>query len=799
MSINDQMNDAEVKGTPVPHPQAGSSADLIGGPEVHQGIAGSQNQNKEPVRTSKKKKTVQCRYFGTKSGCRAGDICPFIHDPSKVQHQHQNSAKPPASDRRKPAVDQRNSGSTQPAQAAASMTTTPSTQIHQFNPPPVPSNRIVPKPIPTDPHTFQITQLQRRFSPTLTTSPDGTTTLAFSLMPSDPDFPFDLPRGLECVLHVPSSYPSRGENSKPSLEVRNEEMGAEWRRSVERGFAKSVERMGERGTLLGCMNALDRQLEGLLGGEREIEVEIIPNQNLSGKKVQERTERFAAPKQTRPPDQHSPQQIQQARDRRETETRQLEARLGRSPLYSKSPDGIAYTLPLTPRKHADLSIPLRAVTSINLFVPQLYPLQHCRVEILGVDKEAASVTEKAFERKVKGSPETTLMGHVNFLAQNMHVLATEVLEKPEEAKDMAAVDVGEPAVEGKMDLASDDREHVIFVPRPPEWSTKDEDEDEDSSKSEYSDSYDSGDEDDNEDGGAAIEPIPEQSSPESGISLSFPSLELYSIELLELISLCLTVKCTRCKTPLDVSNLHHQTPRSTSCNKCAVPLSITYRREFMHANSVRAGYLDLEGCTPVDMLPSTFLPTCSSCSTPHPAPGVVSVRGESTMAICLTCHKKLTFKLPDVKFLLISTTAAAARSSAPLRKKPKESLGIVAGQELPRRGRCTHYGKSYRWFRFSCCAKVFPCDRCHDEGSDHPNEHANRMICGWCSREQNYRPEECGICRGSLVKKAGSGFWEGGKGTRDKARMSRKDPRKYKRRPGGAVAKKVKAGGTGKA
>ena len=32
--------------------------------------------------------------------------------------------------------------------------------------------------------------------------------------------------------------------------------------------------------------------------------------------------------------------------------------------------------------------------------------------------------------------------------------------------------------------------------------------------------------------------------------------------------------------------------------------------------------------------------------------------------------------------------------------KPKETLGIVAGQELPRRGRCTHYGKSYRWFRF---------------------------------------------------------------------------------------------------
>lgn len=113
--------------------------------------------------------------------------------------------------------------------------------------------------------------------------------------------------------------------------------------------------------------------------------------------------------------------------------------------------------------------------------------------------------------------------------------------------------------------------------------------------------------------------------------------------------------------------------------------------------------------------------------------------------------------------------------------------------------------------RFSCCAKVFPCDkyvlptchqypsyvlmkpRCHDAETDHPNEHANRMIwyvsfnsiitstfhpanrySGFCSREQIYRPENCGICKSVLVGKAGSGFWEGGKGTRNRALMSRK-------------------------
>ena len=38
--------------------------------------------------------------------------------------------------------------------------------------------------------------------------------------------------------------------------------------------------------------------------------------------------------------------------------------------------------------------------------------------------------------------------------------------------------------------------------------------------------------------------------------------------------------------------------------------------------------------------------------------------------------------------------------------------------------------------RFPCCGKVFPCDVCHDSTEDHPMERANRMICGYCSKEQ---------------------------------------------------------------
>jgi len=86
---------------------------------------------------------------------------------------------------------------------------------------------------------------------------------------------------------------------------------------------------------------------------------------------------------------------------------------------------------------------------------------------------------------------------------------------------------------------------------------------------------------------------------------------------------------------------------------------------------------------------------------------------------------------------------------------------------------------SYRWFRFPCCGKVFPCDVCHDEAEDHEFEYAKRMICGLCSREQPFSSKSC-VCGNEMVKRYGSGFWEGGTGVRDKFKMNKKDPRKRK-------------------
>ncbi|KAL4937273.1 hypothetical protein BDV06DRAFT_77644 [Aspergillus oleicola] len=679
----------------------------------------------------------------------------------------------------------------------------------------------------SNPREFQINQLRRRFRTTETSDESGTT-LSFGLVPSDPDFPFELDR-LDCALHVPSTYPARG---RPSLMVANPEIGAAFQENVSRGFDDILDdsvRFGGRGTLLNWMNTLDRHLERLLTTtERGPTLKFVHNARKEETPSEDLVDNLrslalaqgAQPKRdiTPPVVGHRPiytvEERAQAEKRRAVETKQLEARLGRLPLFSKARDGSSFTIPIQPTKIDRLPIAIRAVKLVKLSVPVLYPLEPSYVELQGVQGSEVRSIEVGFSQWLEDHLQLNLVSQINYLASNMHNLAKTVVEEPE-PKPKPGVTVSEEPQHPETDdtVIYEDRPHLHVVQRPPEWTVGGGSGSEETDTSSTEEDYSA-----EEDGGAPIPDMPEPTA-ENGVALSFPFLELYGIELLDLVGIYITIKCERCKEQLDVKNIPQTedssgalSPKLETCKKCSNQMSIGFRRLLMHPNSQRAGYLDLDGCTVVDLLPSGFIPTCAECSTSFPAPGVVAVRGESAMANCRQCHRKMVFKIPEVKFLKVGSAAFTARDRGPARRKPKEVLGIVAGQELPRRGRCMHYSKSYRWFRFSCCSKVFPCDkyvqrpsilhksnqvyRCHDAATDHPNEHANRMICGYCSREQIYRPENCGVCRSYLIGKAGSGFWEGGKGTRNKTLMSRKDPRKYKRRggttPGGASSSKKK-------
>lgn len=638
-------------------------------------------------------------------------------------------------------------------------------------------------------------QIKTRYKATEGTYANSTTTLTFALEPSDPDFPFEITGGLKCVLHIPADFPKL----KPALRITNKDMERGFQINVERGFDMI---WGEttNPTLLRAMNLLDRQLEAILTGKKAQTIKLVVNRGhpapaaVPAQNQQQPSASIPAPQPPRPAAPIiSAERREQARTKRQAEVQVLKHRLGRDPSFSEIADGTIYNVPVEPRKRDALPTSLKSVKAVRLYVPEMYDIDPCSIEVLGVEGQEAMNVEQAFSNRAMSMTEMSLMAHLNYLTQNMHVMAAErapssTAIQPVVGSDFAEADPVSEAVATRpvtsVATAVENEEHdshIKIIPRPPEWVTRSdmqENEDNSSDSSDYSTFDEASDEDETTDTPDTSDQ-PASATRERGVMLSLPHLELHNIELLELITLSLTVKCERCKDTMDINAIKPM--RAASCKKCAYPFAIGWRKDLMHANSIRAGYLDFEGCTVVDLLPSLFIPTCSDCSTPFPAPGVTAVRGDSALALCRECHKRMTFKLPEVKFLAVSASSRANAARSLPSRKPKESLGIVAGTELPSRGRCRHYKKSYRWFRFSCCGKVFPCDRCHDEVSDHLNEFANRMICGWCSVEQNYSPEECRMCKGSVVGRKGTGFWEGGKGTREQARMSRKDPRKYKR------------------
>lgn len=268
-----------------------------------------------------------------------------------------------------------------------------------------------------------------------------------------------------------------------------------------------------------------------------------------------------------------------------------------------------------------------------------------------------------------------------------------------------------------------------------------------------------------------------------GTEVTFPDLQLWHIAICEITRLNFVLQCGRCKHPQEFRDLesgeYAQSGPAVSvpCDKCALPLGAAFRKEFLHAFCSTAGYLDLANGKALDLLPCRFVGVCERCGETSPQFSELDY-GHAASMNCLHCHQKLTIKVGSFRLTVVSTNTLPAEKL--VRSAGPERLRLQGGQPLPDNGRCKHYRRSMRWFRFSCCKRVFPCDRCHNEQASHPAEPAQRMICGTCSREQNMS-DTCRFC-GHNYSVTHSAFWEGGKGTRDKTRMSRKDPRKYKRR-----------------
>ncbi|KAF8459438.1 hypothetical protein BGX38DRAFT_13557 [Terfezia claveryi] len=582
-----------------------------------------------------------------------------------------------------------------------------SQRIHN---PIVDPTRAVKRSIPETRNTrqVQLLQLQQRYQFKGDDGSNEATDFTINLTPSDPEFPYAVD-ALNFVLTVPQEYGASvsggkadgnvafDEETRPTIHVLNEDIPVGFKINIQNGFNEIVRNASKAATLLDIVDTLDKRLEGFLAAEKASTIKIIPNvpnkaspnsgiatgiaaSTLGPTNVdvflQHDAYMESHSQKTAPLPAYSQDEIAVAAVKRAQDVRQLEARLGRSDVYrrTEAPDGeLIYTVPLEARRKDLLSAPLLTMRSVILRVPKLFNLEPCIITVTGtgITRDVSEPLEKKFIQQVKTNPNWSLMAQLNALAANLHVMATEAMEEEAEAKKekrkheeenepvqeveiKAIIDNAEEGLlttaKGSLGLVEDDREHIVVIPRPPEWSYVRAGGESDSDTGDDSD-YESISEDDEEKREIAVSNLRER-----GTALSFPGIQMPGVQLLEVLVINVTVKCIKCKTTVDVMQIRPGgKPRFDRCDKCSAIYSIGFRMEPVHQFSNRAGFFDLAGCTITNILPSNFLPHCASCDTPLPPPGIANlVPGQTLSANCRQCHLKLSLFIPEMKLLRVS-------------------------------------------------------------------------------------------------------------------------------------------------
>ena len=182
---------------------------------------------------------------------------------------------------------------------------------------------------------------------------------------------------------------------------------------------------------------------------------------------------------------------------------------------------------------------------------------------------------------------------------------------------------------------------------------------------------------------------------------------------------------------------------------------MTLRPSLAHEASTTLGWLDCVNCAVTDCTGALLLVTCAACDTLSRLPTFVRHRRLHKTCENGTCSAKMVFssglQLTQLTEPRIEGGATRGRSSGQtdvleadlqaFRRRSVKDQPIKEGMPLPDLGKCKHFKKSRRWLRFSCCGKAYPCPTCHELGGCPAAVFgimANRMICGQCSREQDF-------------------------------------------------------------
>eukprot|EP00405_Crypthecodinium_cohnii_P021198 CAMPEP_0206466658 /NCGR_PEP_ID=MMETSP0324_2-20121206/28587_1 /ASSEMBLY_ACC=CAM_ASM_000836 /TAXON_ID=2866 /ORGANISM="Crypthecodinium cohnii, Strain Seligo" /LENGTH=632 /DNA_ID=CAMNT_0053939811 /DNA_START=69 /DNA_END=1967 /DNA_ORIENTATION=- len=276
-----------------------------------------------------------------------------------------------------------------------------------------------------------------------------------------------------------------------------------------------------------------------------------------------------------------------------------------------------------------------------------------------------------------------------------------------------------------------------------------------------------------------------------GAEIRFLGLSLEGFATLLPSALRIEVVCERCKKPHDLESIGSGTEGRgvhVACPTCKQQMGISVAPTICHGGCSSIAHVAGTNCQPVQLLRSDIEAVCGECN------AAVLVRncgpGYRKKGTCAACHAKTNIMIEgaDVIGTGVSHWRQVAQAGAEQQNARKQlqdarrrekDMGIKVGNPLPYQGACKHYLKSYKWFRFPCCGRAFPCSDCHDEQMDHPYEWANRMLCGHCSFEQMSTKDKCGNC-GAETTRNRTAYWEGGEGCRNRAVMSKNDIHKYK-------------------
>ncbi|KAJ1916936.1 hypothetical protein IWQ60_007942 [Tieghemiomyces parasiticus] len=798
-------------------------------------MASSEPKPSQAPTTTRLRPPPPCHFFA-KGFCRAGDQCAFRHVPPSESSTSTTVAAEPHSSRSRQRPRQR-----RPRRSGNE------TQVR--NPKLAQARTAAPPPLPSIGHLVDELKAHPVWKTDVDT-PDttaGTACVSVAFPPSDPEFPFDI-----AYLHIqfalavasdPTITQTEGEKGATGLPqlvgviVRNPNVPTGVRINIEQFVLRNAAAHPDPLSLRVLVEHLDKHLEALMKKDPAPVVRFINHRGTAEPaappSVATASSRnsVSKPARTRPgpsiaarapvtrPPVAAPRRP--AADRRTMELGQLERRLRPAywPLTQSMDDPFRVAADFAA---TDPDFPFRQRGLHLIFsIPQAYPAVPAELELEPLEPDAAfqpmrlAAAGRAFTDHMRQYPHKSLVQVLNWLDRELGTLLT--------------VDPLAMAFDGlALGSASNNAADVHGLG-----------------------------------GHSGPGTVPAsagqlfRSPSRRGIHIQAVHTELLSADLIFCSQLSLQVTCARCRTSNSFTNIAptyerpstgvktapptstsgvatefvYDHPRWTRCPSCQQGLGARFRPDYIHSGSFSVGFLDTEGCEPLDLLPSSFHAVCSHCNheavppreaaasvrsigpvtdtrpaTPTDDTGTNTVpasppaQGSSAQPLsavtpaslvnfpCPQCHQRIKFNVQGIRFLRISpgwplaTPEKYQGTVAKANRVTKEKLGIVPGQPLPTKGACKHYRKSFRWFRFPCCGKVYPCDNCHDDVEDHESELARRIICGLCSREQSFQPGNvCVHCAGSTVKRQdGRPFWEGGEGMRDRTKMSRRDPHKYR-------------------